>query len=71
MSKEKDDAEARAKSEAEASEKQAAAERAEKARLAAEAKILVRMQKDGEFLTVHPTCVQGHLEAGWKVAAAE
>jgi len=28
---------------------------------------LVAMQKDGEELRVHPTCVQSHKNAGWKV----
>ena len=28
---------------------------------------LVAMVKAGEEIRVHPTCVQGHKESGWKV----
>jgi len=28
---------------------------------------LVTVHKDGTDLEVHPTCVAGHVEAGWKV----
>lgn len=29
---------------------------------------LVTMQKDGESLDVHPSCVKAHQAAGWKLA---
>lgn len=27
---------------------------------------LVRVCKDGEYLDVHPTCLEAHLRAGWR-----
>jgi hypothetical protein len=32
---------------------------------------LVLMEKDGEKLEVHPTCVEAHELAGWKKAKKE
>lgn len=74
MTKEEQETAAKAAAEAKANAEESAAsagraEKAEKARLAEEAKTLVRMTKGGESLAVHPTCVQDHIAAGWKVAA--
>ena len=41
--------------------------RAERAAQEQEDDGLVAMVKDGEELRIHPTCVQAHKEAGWKV----
>jgi hypothetical protein len=65
---EKAAAEAAEKTAAQARKEAAAAESAEKARLADEAKILVKMTKNGEELSVHPTCVKDHESLGWKRA---
>lgn len=32
---------------------------------------LTRMHKDGDFLSVHPTCVAAHEVAGWTVVQDE
>lgn len=59
-------AKAAAKIEAEAAEAAAA----ERARLAEEAKTLVKMTKPGQdTIAVHPTTVASHIGAGWKPVA--
>lgn len=30
---------------------------------------LIAMAKDGDELLVHPTCVESHLDCGWKVVS--
>lgn len=69
------EAEAKAKADADAAKAKAdadtakAVERARAAQEAVEARLLVSMTKEGETLRVHPTCVDAHKLAGWKLAA--